>query len=45
MCENSDFFFQSMDFLQASNELERNLIVISDEESERVKTFEDGKQN
>lgn len=34
-----------MDFLQASNELERNLIGISDEESERVKTFEDGKQN
>lgn len=39
------FFFQSMDFLKASNELERNLIGISDEESERVKTFEDGKQN
>lgn len=38
-------FLKSTDFLQASNELERKLIGISDEDSERVKTFEDGKQN
>lgn len=41
--ENSEKKIQSSDF-SASTELERKLVGISDEGSERVKTFEDGKQ-